>query len=65
MNNNRGRVVNVSSSLHRSVPLSEGFNFKDIMYTQNYSLFGTYAHSKLANVIFTIELNRRLILSNR
>lgn len=55
-----GRVVNLSSSLHRSVPFESGFNFKDVMYTENYSLFGTYAHTKLANVIFTIELNRRL-----
>lgn len=54
-----GRIVNVSSSLHRSVSPHLGFNFDDLMYERNYTLFGTYAHTKLANVIFTVELNRR------
>lgn len=51
-----GRVVNVTSSLHKSL---KGFNFDDVMSERNYSLFGTYAQSKLANIMFTFELQRR------
>lgn len=53
-----GRIVNVSSSLHK-VPSS--FNFEDPLYEATpYTLFGAYAQSKLANVLFTMELQRRL-----
>lgn len=53
-----GRVVNVSSSLHK-VP--RAFNFDDPLYESSaYSLFGAYGQSKLANVLFTFELQRRL-----
>eukprot|EP00605_Chrysophyceae_sp_TOSAG23-4_P000113 GSChrysophyteH1.ASY1.ANO1.123.1 assembled CDS len=56
-----GRIVTLSSALHK-IPAS--FNFDDIMSEQDYSLFGTYAQSKLANVLFTIEMQRRLALGN-
>eukprot|EP00624_Nannochloropsis_granulata_P001649 evm.model.NODE_18044_length_13276_cov_24.207518.2 len=53
-----GRIVNVSSSLHKA-PTS--FNFDDPLYESSaYSLFGAYGQSKLANVLFTFELQRRL-----
>mmetsp|Transcript_23450 Transcript_23450/g.21327 ORF Transcript_23450/g.21327 Transcript_23450/m.21327 type:complete len:398 (-) Transcript_23450:24-1217(-) len=52
-----GRIVNLTSSLHKSV---KRFDFNDIMSVNNYSLFGTYSQSKLANVMFTLELQRRL-----
>jgi len=51
------RVVNLASALHRS---TTAFNFDDIMSEKNYSLFGTYAQSKLANVLFTCELQDRI-----
>ena len=51
------RVVVVSSSIHK-VP--ERFDFDDMMSEQDYSLFGTYGKSKLANVLFAQELQRRL-----
>ena len=52
----KGRVVNLTSSLHKMV---KKFDFDNIQFEKNYSLFGTYAQSKLANVIFTFELQRR------
>ena len=52
----KGRVVNVSSSLHKLV---KKFDFDNIQFENNFSLFGTYAQSKLANVLFTFELQRR------
>jgi len=52
-----GRIINVASSLHKG---AKSFNFDDVMSEHNYSLFGTYSQSKLANVMFTIELQKRL-----
>jgi NAD(P)-dependent dehydrogenase (short-subunit alcohol dehydrogenase family) len=52
-----GRVVILTSSLHH---LAQRFNFDDMMSEKEYSLFGTYAQSKLANILFMIELQRRL-----
>ena len=51
-----GRVVNVTSSLHKSL---KSFDFTDVMSERSYSIFGTYAQSKLANILFTTELQRR------
>jgi len=51
------RVVNLASALHRS---TTAFNFEDIMAEKKYTLFGTYAQSKLANVLFTCELQDRI-----
>lgn len=51
-----GRVVNVTSSLHKSL---NAFNFDNVMSERSYSLFGTYSQSKLANILFTTELQRR------
>ena len=51
-----GRVVNVTSTLHKTL---RSFNFGDVMSERSYSLFGTYAQSKLANLLFTSELQKR------
>ena len=51
-----GRVVNVTSSLHKSL---KSFDFTDVMSERSYSIFGTYAQSKLANILFTTELQKR------
>jgi NAD(P)-dependent dehydrogenase (short-subunit alcohol dehydrogenase family) len=56
-----GRVVNLTSSLHR---MAKTFNFDDIMSEKYYELFTTYAQSKLANVLFTKELTKRLRVRN-
>jgi retinol dehydrogenase-12 len=52
-----GRIVNVSSCLHK---MAKEFNFDDVMSERNYTLFGTYSQSKLANILFTFELQKRL-----
>jgi retinol dehydrogenase 12 len=53
----QARIINVSSDAHRQ-PI--GIHFSDIQFQQKYRVFSAYAHSKLANVLFTYELARRL-----
>lgn len=50
------RVINVSSEMHRGARL----DFADLQSTHHYSAWDAYAKSKLANVLFTYELARRL-----
>ena len=50
------RIVNTASEVHRGAKL----DFGDLQSAQGYSGFGVYAKSKLANVLFTNELARRL-----
>ncbi|MFI6290286.1 oxidoreductase [Nonomuraea sp. NPDC050790] len=49
------RVVTVSSSLHRSGRI----NFDDLQSERSYSKWPAYAQSKLANLLFAYELQRR------
>lgn len=51
------RIINVSSDAHRQ---AKGIQFEDIGFQQRYQPFAVYAHSKLANVLFTYQLARRL-----
>ncbi|RDD40723.1 Retinol dehydrogenase 11 [Trichoplax sp. H2] len=51
------RIVVVSSGSHTMVP---GMNFDDLMSEKSYSVLTTYAYSKLANVLFSFEMSRRL-----
>lgn len=51
------RVVNVSSGAHR---MARKINFDDLMGEERYSKWGAYGQSKLANLLFTSELQRRL-----
>jgi len=52
-----GRIVVVSSGAHqRGGPL----NFNDLMHTKDYNPHVVYGHSKLANILFAQELQRRL-----
>lgn len=51
-----GRVVTVTSNLHKRGRI----HFDDIHGEQDYGRTKYYAQSKLANVVFAIELNRRL-----
>ena len=50
------RVVSVSSTAHRTGRI----RFDDMQWHHGYSAVGAYAQSKLANLLFTYELQRRL-----
>ncbi len=50
------RIVTVSSMLHRQGSI----NFDDLAYEQRYNRSAAYARSKLANLLFAYELERRL-----
>lgn len=52
-----GRFVSVASIAHKFAPK---FRFDDITFENGYSPGRSYAHSKLANLSFALELNRRL-----
>ena len=50
------RIVNQSSAIHENGEI----NFEDLMMEKNYDKWQAYAQSKLANVLFTYELDRRV-----
>jgi NAD(P)-dependent dehydrogenase (short-subunit alcohol dehydrogenase family) len=52
------RVITVSSEASRAA--RAGLDFDDLQMTKGYSPNKAYAASKLANVLFTVELDRRL-----
>jgi NAD(P)-dependent dehydrogenase (short-subunit alcohol dehydrogenase family) len=52
----RGRVVNVSSIAHKRGEL----DFDNLQFERNFSGYAAYALSKLANVLFSVELAHRL-----
>ena len=52
------RVVNVASTAHRGA--RTGLDFDDLQSTGHYRGMQAYSRSKLANILFTTELARRL-----
>jgi NAD(P)-dependent dehydrogenase (short-subunit alcohol dehydrogenase family) len=54
------RIVNVASRAHRD----KGIDFEDLMSVRDYKVMRTYGRSKLANILFTRTLARRLAGSN-
>jgi NAD(P)-dependent dehydrogenase (short-subunit alcohol dehydrogenase family) len=52
----QARIVSVASAAHRGT----GIHFDDLQGTSRYSGWGAYKQSKLANILFTRELARRL-----
>ncbi|WP_416975788.1 oxidoreductase [Streptomyces sp. 4F14] len=54
------RVVTVASSAHRGGRI----HFDDVNLTSGYTPVRAYAQSKLANLLFTLELQRRLTAAN-
>jgi NAD(P)-dependent dehydrogenase (short-subunit alcohol dehydrogenase family) len=52
------RIVNVASTAHRGA--RKGMNFDDLQNTGKYRGMRVYSESKLANILFTKELARRL-----
>ncbi len=51
-----GKVITVSSGSHYRTRM----HWKDVMMRRHYNCLSAYKQSKLANVLFTKELNRRL-----
>ena len=51
-----GRIVNVASGAHKTGDI----HFEDINLTKGFNVIKAYSQSKLANVLFTRELARRL-----
>ena len=56
----QGRIVNVSSGRATGNPPDEGIQFDNLSGEKGYDPGQAYGQSKLANVLFTIELARRL-----
>jgi NAD(P)-dependent dehydrogenase (short-subunit alcohol dehydrogenase family) len=56
------RVVTVSSVGHRFA--RRGIRFDDLQWERSYSRVGAYGQAKLANLLFTYELQRRLTGTN-
>ena len=54
------RVVTVSSGSHYNARM----HWQDLMYRRHYRCLAAYKQSKLANVLFVAELNRRLAEEN-
>jgi NAD(P)-dependent dehydrogenase (short-subunit alcohol dehydrogenase family) len=52
------RIVTVSSQGHR---IRAAIHFDDLQWERSYSRVGAYGQAKLANLLFTYELQRRLI----
>jgi retinol dehydrogenase-12 len=53
----QGRIINVASGAHRGCT---GINFEDLQSERGYDGKAAYAQSKLANLLFTYELDRLL-----
>ncbi|KAI9335267.1 hypothetical protein BDR26DRAFT_839423 [Obelidium mucronatum] len=52
------RIVNLSSSYHNKAPLPEGIRFDKINDPKAMGVWDRYGQSKLANVLFTKQLNK-------
>lgn len=51
------RVITVSSEVHRNA--TSGLRFDDLQMTSGFTAQKAYAASKLANILMTLELDRR------
>lgn len=56
-NSSPARIINVSSDAHRTI---DGIQFDDLEFKEHFRAFPAYAQSKLANIMFTYELSKRL-----
>jgi NAD(P)-dependent dehydrogenase (short-subunit alcohol dehydrogenase family) len=54
------RIINVSSRAHSGILFDYGMNWQDLNWTKNYDPMKAYSQSKLANILFTKELAKRL-----
>ena len=51
------RIINITSDAHKGSEI----DFEDLMGEKKFSAFKAYGQSKLANILFTYELARRLV----
>lgn len=51
------RIINISSAMHWG---EHAFNFDDLKREKSYTMFSAYEQSKLAQLLSTMELDRRL-----
>ena len=58
------RIINVSSTAHRLAKLKFANKSEILMTADNYSPWVAYGNSKIANLLFTKELARRIKLAN-
>ncbi|EDM78504.1 possible dehydrogenase [Plesiocystis pacifica SIR-1] len=58
-----GRVVMLASSAHQGAPRAEGIQFDNLDGRKGYAPWANYGQSKLANLLFARELDRRLAAS--
>ncbi|MCX6152823.1 MAG: SDR family oxidoreductase [Candidatus Kapabacteria bacterium] len=56
LNSSEGRIINISSQLH----FQGKIHFDDLNLTNNFDSIRAYNQSKLANVLFTYHLSRKL-----
>lgn len=57
-----GRFVSIASVAHK---FARGFRWDDLMFERGYTPARVYAQSKLADLVFALELNRRLVASKK
>eukprot|EP01034_Spumella_vulgaris_P024639 gene24639-31007_t len=59
------RVINLSSFGNWLMSSPSGIKFDDLWAERSYSPYSRYGESKLANILFTRELSRRLVQQNQ
>lgn len=57
------RIINVSSSAHKTRFKGSDIDFKDMNFEKGYTGLKAYSRSKKANIMFTKELQRRMEIS--
>lgn len=57
-----GRFVSVASAAHK---FARGFRWNDLMFERFYTPARVYAQSKLADLVFALELDRRLVAAGK
>ena len=59
-NTPKSRIVTQSSNVHKAESMKPDIHFDDLNWERSYDSFQAYAQSKLANLLFTYELDRKL-----
>ncbi len=59
-NTPNSRIVTQSSAVHKAESMKPDIHFDDLNWERSYKSMQAYAQSKLANLLFTYELDRKL-----